>query len=496
MPQTKNMEIVKDDNLQHKDPEINRILSDPEISEILKYNRSHRNQIIDAARILKGEDDAIPAARKVIDGIVSNQIKIFFSYKLKEKQAAQKVIEELRTYSAKKIEICYADEFKAGTCWTDSIEKGIQEAHWFILLLPDPAVDWDWCLYESGIFRAKMMSKDRLVCLHHPDIDPPSQLNRFQAVEASEDAVKRFVKELFISKNAIPGMLPINPNADIDKITDTIVEAISPPIEREHFDQFIMIKVDNPDKLIEPVQLNAAKIVLGSRNVPDIFGMQKLPATWGELIEDVTENISNPRWLNELCLTINKAAREKKFDPVMSTFRGYGGKVYRPMLLAVDRTASGRSMAFHITLIEDIGTVNLDHIPAGLRTLAVALRLGYRFRWEVLEHFKNIELTEDNIKALKITLERIESEAMTTDVMDRNILSAQFNRKENAEKIIGMFEFWGGLRNESGTGSLDIALKNNDSKAIRKHLSELAPLNQEFLVMGSKRFSEFMAEFQ
>ena len=44
----------------------------------------------------------------------------------------------------------------AGKPWRNKIREEIHRANWFILLLPDPSEDWDWCLYETGMFEGDL----------------------------------------------------------------------------------------------------------------------------------------------------------------------------------------------------------------------------------------------------------------------------------------------------------------------------------------------------
>lgn len=53
-----------------------------------------------------------------------------------------------------------------------------------------------------------------------------------------------------------------------------------------------------------------------------------------------------------------------------------------------------------------------------------------------------------------------------------------------------MFAAYNGIRNEFGTGTLDMAIKNKDFLIIPEILGEILPKNQEFLEMTAERFSE------
>jgi hypothetical protein len=75
---------------------------------------------------------------------------------------------------------------------TSGYTAQVTAAHWFLLLLPDLPDNWGWQLYEAGIFRGSMLPGDRLICLHHPDVQRAPQLEDYQSVPAEQDAVIRF----------------------------------------------------------------------------------------------------------------------------------------------------------------------------------------------------------------------------------------------------------------------------------------------------------------
>ena len=215
---------------------VNEILSDPKIRKIIDRNPQIENSVERAAEILNEEPHPLAAVRESIRGIINNKIDVFFSYKSKDEKTARKVVEQLRVFAGDKLRITYAADFPrdAGTNWSKKIRESIKKAQWFILLLPDPSADWDWCLFETGMFRGKMVSDkvNRLFCLHHPDVQPPPQIKEFQAIKAEVDNVQSFLKMVYLDKDPIPGMDPINPHITTDLlegIAEIIANAISPP---------------------------------------------------------------------------------------------------------------------------------------------------------------------------------------------------------------------------------------------------------------------------
>ena len=478
---------------------VNEILNDPKIKEIIDRNPQIEKNVQRAAEILIEEPHPFAATRESMRGIINNKIDVFFSYKSKDEITARKVVEQLRVFAGDKLRITYAADFPrdAGTNWNKKIRESIKKAQWFILLLPDPSADWDWCLFETGMFRGKMVSDkvNRLFCLHHPDVQPPPQIKEFQAIKAEMDIVQSFLKMVYLDKDPIPGMDPINPHITTDLlegIAETIANAISPPrLKRSHFERYVMLKIENPDQLQCPDDLNSATILETDDLTLNLFGKRRVPESWGRLIENVVDPECENRWLMELCVSIKKAASNTIFKPIQATFENYGrGKNYLPMLYAMDERTDGSIEDFKILFVEEVSArIYNKHIPKSIQALMTSLRLAYRFRWELIERFNNIEMTKEHIQQFKDILERIENEGRSRGLLDPSKLCANFNQEESNE-IVDMYKKWWELRNDRNDGELDKAIENEDGEKIQQLLPTLTGINQRFLNLAAIRLQE------
>ncbi|MFX0201230.1 MAG: hypothetical protein ACFFCW_34365, partial [Candidatus Hodarchaeota archaeon] len=374
------------------------------------------------------------------------------------------------------------------------IREGIKKAHWFILLLPDPSVDWDWCLFETGMFRAKMVSDkvNRLICLHHPGLnDLPPQINEFQAVKAVPRTVQAMLKTIFIDKDPIPGMDPINPEIrqKVSRIAKIITKAISPPIpklEPTYLQRGLRIRVKDPINLTELADLEKAAIVEINPKTLDIFGMVSKVETWGKLIRRVVKTGKDIRWLRELCDSIRNAAEGFSPDPIDATFKGqYGGKMWRPVLETLYKTSYGSIDSFVILFVEESGSGPRNHIAEPIQALLTTLKMAYRFRWEVIERFKK-GIAKDEVEEFNDILEQMESEALSRGLMDPDALCRNFDAA-SAREIKEMFTRWYKMRNDKKTGEIDIAIQTKDVQSIQRILADMIPLNQRFIELASER---------
>ena len=103
-----------------------------------------------------------------------------------------------------------------------------------------------WQLYEAGIFRGSMLPGDRLICLHHPDVQLAPQLKDYQAVPAKQDAVIKFLDDILVQPDAVPGMDPLNKNArELADLAGEIVGAFDnlSAVETVWFGNFVELAV-------------------------------------------------------------------------------------------------------------------------------------------------------------------------------------------------------------------------------------------------------------
>lgn len=367
------------------------ILQNHRVVDLVEQNEHAKEGIERAAIFLENEPNPIAAIYEAARAHIEGKINVFFSYKSQDEETAKVIVNKLRLYAAGKLEIVYAGEFAktiAGANWNDKIRESIKKAHWFILLLPDPSVDWDWCLFETGIFRGKMVSDkvNKLFCLHHPDQpDLPPQIKEFQAIKAETKTVEGFLENIYLDSGVMPGMEPINPHfkSEIPEIAKEIVDAIEPPTHGQDFSfhpKNVTIKISIPHDEDENIQrekldnflkeakdLNAAKIVKIDELALDIFGKNSQPATWGDLIERVCEKYPDQEWLNELCNSIRATLKGDIYVSFKFSLKGFeGDKMWFPLLLGSNRTTKRVIVSFVIGFIErtHIPIMNIDQARA------------------------------------------------------------------------------------------------------------------------------------
>lgn len=516
-----------------QEPTVADLIQDVEVAEIIKKYPYTEEGIKKGTKFLienkedfKNLGTTVEGLRKASRAHRDRTINIFISYKLKEQPAADVLAKYLNLYGGNSVELGYAPNFKKGFEWTEAIRSKVRSAHWFILILPDPSLDWDWVLFETGMFRALMAPGDRLICLHHADVKPPRQIQEFNAVKANDSEILDLLKDLLVRPDAIPGMEAINPKAEesLEDVAKEIQLAIRGPDIKEHtervrFTPYARIQLElptNPDDRtelsIEDISklLDKAKIVddrSGNKGTNDlareIFGWNRQPSSWGGLAADTLKASPDSRWHEEICVELLKAASGKAMGTIQATFTAMDGTeaVYRPLLYAMEQYPSGAIDAFLITFVKDFGASKvgdaanqqLAGYPSKAYTTLVAyMRLSYRFRWEVVEEFRDIDSLK-RVPALKEAYERVMQETSSRGVGTLEDLAPIFKNIGEQNHVQELYAIFAKARKD-----LEMILEQTPAelKYIRKILSDFAPANQDYLTLSSSLFTQMNEELR
>jgi hypothetical protein len=476
------------------------LVKSAEIARFLETHQGAADAVQRAAKELAEKSDAPAALKKLLPALSSKVVKVFFSYKKKDEPAAKVVVDVLRESSAEKLDITFQGEFTqeiSGMHWRQQIRESVRQANWFILLLPDPSEELDWCLYETGLFEAQLTTADRLICLHHPDTEIPSPIEGYQAVAATVPEMEKFLRMVYIEEGPIAGLPPINRAIEkrIPELAGRVVEAIRAPkrkLHRDVFEPWIEFRLEEAGALNDKEDLDTATIVNANKEALDLFGFRQIKGTFGELRSTILEGQGDSRWREELFHVIRKIAQGRTFHSVQAVFQSADGRIYRPVALAVDRSGpEGPVQTYHLTFAEEVTAADTAVMPTELTTLVTLLRFTFRFRWEVLERFSKGPLSAEDVERLDVNLTRITVDWESRGAIAGADILALFPG-DQARRVQEMTEAWHRLRNPAKTGDLDIAIEKKDGKRIPSLLASILPMNQEFLEMAADRFAQMI----
>jgi hypothetical protein len=481
---------------------VEELLNEPEIADFRRTHRGAENEIRRATEFLADKPDAVRSIKKLFPAFENKVVSVFFSYKSKEEETARAIVDVLKKKSAGKLDFCYQADFTekiVGKEWRQWIKQNVRKANWFILLLPDPSDDYDWCLFETGQFEAQFTSADRMICLHHPDSMIPSPIQDYHTVAARIPEMKKFLRMVFVNENPIPGMDPINKEIhdEIPAMAEEIVHAIS-PLKRNTFrkiyEPWIELKIQNAEELKDKDDLDRAIVLSANQEALDLFDFSENPETLGKLREGLSEENGDGRWRNELLHVVRRIAGGRKFFPIQAVFQADSGKIYRPVLCAIDRLGEkGPIDRFHVTFTEEVSAIDDTAIPRPVAVIATILRFAFRYKWEILERFGKGAFNEEDAMRLDNAIRRINKDWESRGIGGEEVIIELFPKRE-ATKIKEMLSHYHMLRNQEGTGELDIAIQNRNTEKISELLEGLFPINQEFLEMTTIRFTELVSK--
>jgi hypothetical protein len=125
----------------------------------------------------------------------------------------------------------------------------------------------------------------------------------------------------------------------------------------------------------------------------DLFGFGRKSVRWDEIVKNSNgSNIAEQqrtflsKWLDETT-SIILAARDNKFIAPQTVLIGRGGRRFRFLLYGARIQADG-SYCCEFLAIDEVGGPPLG-LSRQLLSLLTSIRLGFRFRYELIEHFPN-----------------------------------------------------------------------------------------------------------
>ncbi|GAB3250592.1 hypothetical protein GCM10027296_15180 [Chitinimonas naiadis] len=236
--------------------------------------------------------------------------------------------------------------------------------------------------------------------------------------------------------------------------------------------------------------------VFANRESWEIFGLAPLQfdqRTWAD-IESFAEATADKRWLAEIQKSVCLASKGKLFRPIQAVFHG-AEKSYQPQLAKWEVMDDGQSK-FHIHMVETV-VAPLRDVPSDVGLLATLLRLGMRFRFEVIElglrflrrpQYSTSDELDCLVTKLRTEIEIIERDAKSRGsekALEREDTLQLFMNQEQKEieEILDAWVLWRGkLFAESVSSRADVS----------QIVEGMRDLNYRFMWMGTKRYHEMV----
>jgi hypothetical protein len=269
----------------------------------------------------------------------SNKFRVFVSHKHDDHALAETVKTTLESLSGRIDCFVFGSDLSAGSDWNAEIRAQLAASHLLILLFTEPSRNWDWCLYEAGLFSSLGVAEDHsVVCLYRPQNGLPSPLKTLQGVPVEADPLQRFLSQLCretwrVAKEWHFGALaPRVPQRSIEGTSDHIIRAFSPEISEALSDLGKGDIIYHPChrlvldlRTIEKIEAGIpreALVVEGdgatSNFTLTLFNLAcgRATRTWGDLIAAAAGG--DTTWLTDLNEHFVAALREELFLPSTS----------------------------------------------------------------------------------------------------------------------------------------------------------------------------------
>jgi hypothetical protein len=240
-------------------------------------------------------------------------LTIFISHKLQSRDRVTEIAGALSAFGGDRVQVHYSGKYMAGINWRNQIEHDLTEASWLILLYEGPQIEWDWCLFETGFFRAKMNESPTerlLICLHSPEHTVPSPLQAFNAVPATESRVEDLFRQIYVEKpwEIAPNLFQRNArlvNESINRIIAAVRGTEKPRLFFCGPSFTIHIKLDQLD-ILQDGKIPPDAYLTGDGGWETIFGKAAHTVSW--LWRDVIRGLESPEpWIYPLAVLMWQA---------------------------------------------------------------------------------------------------------------------------------------------------------------------------------------------
>jgi hypothetical protein len=294
----------------------------------------------------------------------SEKFRIFISHKHDDHDFAVKLAMSLDGLSARISCFVSGANLAAGSDWNAEIRSQLLASHLLILLFTEPSKNWDWCLYEAGLFTS-LGEEHSVVCMYRAQGESPRPLSALQGVPVEPIAVQRFLSQLCeetwrIARKWRLGALASGiPNDRFLEVAETIVQTF--PKEAGTGQGGLLIhypchRIVLDLRAISDVKAGIpreARVVEGegatSTFTLSLFNLtQGLRArTWGDLVDSAGG--AEATWLADLDFRFAAALKEQLFSPSKTTpmplvdaYTGLRKRSYRPVLYEIVRERARR----------------------------------------------------------------------------------------------------------------------------------------------------------
>ncbi len=288
--------------------------------------------------------------------ISDDVFQVFISHKHDDHALAVEVKKAMEGLGSQGLINCFVSgiDITAGMDWRREIRSVLARSHLLVLLFTAPSKNWDWCLYETGLYtRFDTSGVASVVCLFSPGQASPSPLGDLQGVPAEIDKIQEFLdrfcrKTWTICHDWRQGALaPGIAQEQVENAARAIADAFrrSGSASTYYPCHRVVLSLSEADDIATGIPMTA-RVMEGpgdtSGYTMSLFDLAcgTGERTWGDLLRAVQG--MEAEWRLELDSHFLMALHEKLFPPIKSCMRASGtsrvaDRLYRPILYSIVR---------------------------------------------------------------------------------------------------------------------------------------------------------------
>src|SRR5271165_4884778 len=239
---------------------------------------------------------------------MSHELQIFLSHKKGDSERnARHIAGDLALFGGPNVKVICSANFEPGENWEQKIRQGLASSNWLVLLYTGPHTEWDWCLFETGFFRALMGDQEqrRLICLHDPLFPVPAPLRSFVSVPAIEEKVFALFEDIYLHDpwKINPRIFENNRDA-VNDATRRVCEAArfgAGPKHSLRLAPLVNVRIKkNQTHELESGRIPSSATVTGEGGWETVFGKPEATSgwTWRELMEGIDKTSA---WEYQIC---------------------------------------------------------------------------------------------------------------------------------------------------------------------------------------------------
>jgi hypothetical protein len=288
--------------------------------------------------------------------IADDKFRVFISHKHEDHALATAVTAAIESLNPELID-CFVSgvDIPAGVDWRREIRSVLAKSHALVLLFTAPSNNWDWCLYETGLYtRFDENDVHSVICLFSPGGASPSPLADLQGVPADSSKVRAFLDTLCrrtweVSDDWHRGALAADiTERKLDKAASAIADAFrrSGSASTYYPCHRLVLSLSEDDDITRGIP-EKARVLVGPNDTSgytlslfDLAGGEPATRTWGDLLQAVGG--TEAAWRRELDSHFLLALDEQLFPPIKAGMRAgvtsrSEQRVYRPILYSIVR---------------------------------------------------------------------------------------------------------------------------------------------------------------